>query len=635
MQVAMCGICGIYNYSGSVIDNPVGTVEKMRRALAHRGPDDQGLWASPRRDVVLGHRRLSIIDLTSRGHQPMTLDGSFVITYNGEIYNFKELRSDLEEEFFSLTDTEVLLRLYMKFGRECLDRLDGMFAFAIWDRSRKSLFLARDRTGEKPLYYTTRGGIFAFASELKALLELPWLDRSIDEEALYHFLTFNHLQAPRTMFKGIHKMEPGHCMTVCDKGAGPSEPYWNVSYRDLDSCTEEEAVKMVRSGLEKSVKRRTVSDVPIGAFLSGGVDSSSVVALMSQHTERPVRTYSIGFESAPHYNELEEARRVADLFKTDHREVIVTPEEIKAFLPRVVDIYCDPLADAASIPIYFISQLARSQGTPVILTGDGADEIFAGYRRWASYASWYPRYRLFRKLPSLAKRTVAAAWSLVDDYGPLYDLVRRATKDEEFFWGAGGFRESGKSSFLSPDFRRRMAGRSSYNEVLVHRLEFEELAEGKEDRSGIDWMCYRGLKDTVPNCYLYRADHVGMAHSVEVRAPFLDPELVLLALSLPGGMKVKNREPKHILKKALEPLLPHDVLYRKKKGFCVPLQEWAGEIMLEYLRGEIHSFCSETGLFDAAGLMDQVDRAEGGEKGGVFSLWNIYFLIHWFRRWSP
>lgn len=631
----MCGINGLLNVAGVQFSEAAGAVEQMNQAICHRGPDDTGVWCDPERRLYLGHQRLSILDLSPAGHQPMLSEQGPAIVFNGEIYNFRELKAELNgQPFFSETDTEVLLYLYEQHGTRFLDRLNGMFALALWDPEKEELLLARDRIGIKPLYYTHQQGVFAFSSEIKALLRLPWVRAELDEEALYHFLTFSKVMPPRTMFKDIYKVRPGHSMVVSRGGITSYEPFWEVTYTNYDAWSREELEARLLCALRQSVRYRMISDVPVGAFLSGGVDSSAIVALMSEQTDQRIKTYSIGFRNAPGYDELEHARAVARRFDTDHHEKIVTPEDIRTFLPRVVDIYDEPLADATSIPIYFISQLARENGTIVVLTGDGADEAFSGYRNWMRYVRWYPYYRLLARTPVLLRQLAAKGYGVVDKSSPYYEILSRAAQGQEFFWGgAKGFKESVKSSFLSDAYSRRMEEVSSYEEMLYFRRLFEAVPKQGRQMHDVDWMCFLGLKSIVPDYYLYRADRLGMAHSIELRVPFLDHNLVDYALSLPGRLKVAGGEPKSILKKSLEQVLSNDVLYRRKQGFCVPLHEWAGEIMIDYLEANIPAFCRETGLFKEENMMQPVKAFKSGNTNYTTPLWSTYFLIAWFRKW--
>lgn len=630
----MCGINGVFNHSVLPLTGEEALLKKMNEAIKHRGPDDTGVWAEKHRRVFLGHQRLSILDLSIHGHQPMIHPRGLVIVYNGEIYNFKALRAEFKErQFCSQTDTEVLLHLYERDGPRCLERLNGMFALAIWNQAREELFLARDRIGIKPLYYTTRNGIFAFSSEIKALLALPWVRPELDEEALYHFLTFNHVLPPRTMFESIHKFHPGHKMVVGKAGILSYEPYWEISYSDYDLSSGEELRELLFQELERSVRYRMVSDVPVGVFLSGGVDSSSITALMRNHTSAPIKSYSIGFQNAPAYDELAHARRISQAFGTEHFEKIVTPQEIVEFLPKVVDIYDEPLADATSIPVYFIAQLARQHGTIVVLTGDGSDELFCGYRNWMRYVRLYPMYRLFSQMPRAAKSTLARLYGFVDSSSPRYEILMRAVKGSEFFWGAGGFKESTKRSVLTAEFKRRLSTADSNDQVVFYRELFQAIPQNGRTVSETDWFCFLGLKAIVPNFYLYRTDHLGMAHSIELRVPYLDYKFVNLALSIPAKWKTHGGEPKYILKKSLERILPPTVLYRKKTGFCVPLREWAGDIIVDYVDANLNAFCRDTGIFDENGLRQQLRLTQAGSEHHIFALWNIYFLISWFKKW--
>jgi len=623
----MCGINGFYNYSGRSLNNEDALIEGMNRCIIHRGPDDNGTWKDNSGKLHLGHNRLSIIDLSHLGHQPMTSGRGNVIVFNGEIYNYNEIRSLAgSHQYKSSSDTEVMLALYEKHGERCLEFFNGMFAFALWDQEKEELFLARDRAGKKPLYYTTEGGVFAFSSEIKSLLTLPWIKAQLDEKAFYHFLTFNQLAPPQTMFKGIHKLAPGYKMVVGSTGIKKTEQYWEVEYSDLSNESPESLEEKTFNALEKSVKYRMVSDVPVGAFLSGGVDSSAVVALMARHTSVPVKTYSIGFENQPGYDELEYARKVSKMFGTTHFEKTVSAIEICDFVPKVVDIFDEPLADATCIPIYFLSQKAKEKGTIVVLTGDGSDEIFAGYRSYERYLRAYPFFRAYSRFPSPLKKLLSSGYRNFDESSPTSEMLHRASLDQEFFWGAArSFKESVKRQFLSTEFRNRSQQWNSYEVIENYRRMYEKIhSPAKAD---IDWMCYLGFKMNDTNRYLYRSDKLGMAHSIETRAPFMDYELVNLALSIPGKYKMKNGEPKYILKKSLERILPAEILYRKKMGFSVPLREWAGGMMTDYVESNLHSFCANTGLFDESGLKNLVQSIRSGNRNTTNDLWTIYFLM--------
>ncbi|HKR04619.1 MAG TPA: asparagine synthase (glutamine-hydrolyzing), partial [Bacteroidia bacterium] len=622
----MCGINGFFNYSGSVLHDEYSLIEKMNAALSHRGPDDSGRWADKQNKIYFGHLRLSIIDLSPTGHQPMISESGNAIVFNGEIYNYQEIKNTIRDfQFKSKSDTEVLLYLYEKYGQDCLKFLNGMFAFAIWDNQKQELFMARDRMGKKPLYYVIQNGIFAFASEIKALLTLPWVKASLDEKALYHFLTFNHLPPPLTMFKNIFKLEPASKITISANGFARHETYWEAERMDFSSKDENELKEIVLTGLKKSVDYRMVSDVPVGAFLSGGVDSSAIVALISGKTSYPVKTYSIGFENAPGYDELKHAQKVSKIFKTDHYEKIVTPADIKNLLPEIINIFDEPLADSTCIPIYFISQLARKNGTIVVLTGDGPDELFLGYTNWMKYLKMYPWFHIYSNLPSFVKKSAVAIFG--NNYSPASEILERGAKNQELFWGgAKSFKESSKRNFLSENFKRKINNIDSYEVILNYKSLFNKMKPGSADMDDGTWMSYLGFKFLITNRYLFRADRLGMANSIEARMPFLDYNFVNTAMSIPTYYKIKNKIPKYILKKSLEGILAKDILYRKKQGFNVPLKEWAGEIMIDYVETRMKSFCKNLDIFKEDGLKFQINEIKKGNKNFTNNLWTIYFL---------
>lgn len=630
----MCAIAGFFNFSGVRLTDPESLLVRMATMMAHRGPDDAGVWLDGSRRVGLSHRRLSILDLSAQGHQPMHGQAGCTITYNGEIYNFGALRSELNlTDLRSQTDTEVLLRAYEIHGEECIKRLNGMFAFAIWDSNRERLVLARDRAGIKPLYYSLAGGILSFASEIKALLLLPWIKPTIDERALYDFLSFNSLQAPNTMFAQILKLPPGTSLIADRSGVHKPAPFWKPRSQQLRGASEFELAELVRKTLSDSVSAQMVSDVPVGAFLSGGVDSSAVVAFMRRAKSSKIKTYSIGFEGAPSYDELEHARKIASAFDTDHIEKMVKPADLIEFLPRIVEIFDEPLADATAIPIYFISALARENGSTVVLTGDGSDELFCGYRKWRRYAQAFPFYNTFRGLPAPLRNAFLKCYRSFEDRSALHEMLSHAADGHKYLWASGGFRESSKRQFLDHEFLARINGHDTYASMRVVMDTFDSTCDSNGTERQIDWLSYYGFLRAVPDVYLYRADRLGMANSIEARVPFLDNEVIDLALSIPGRWKVRDGEPKYILKRGLEPVLSQDVLYRKKMGFCVPLREWMGPYIAGYVEENLAGFCRETGYFDEEAVRQEVGRARNGKGDFAFGLWNVYFLMAWMKRW--
>ena len=608
----------------------------MNTAIAHRGPDDQGYWAAPGLELALGHRRLSILDLSSAGHQPMSTADGHVISYNGEVYNYQELKKQYfpGHPFRSGSDTEVLLELLKKQGASALSDIQGMFAFAYWNPDKSELLLARDRMGKKPLYYSSTKGYLSFSSEIKALLTLPWISATPDEEALYHFLTFNQLPAPFTLFKGIKKLAPGHYLKI-SRASIDEVKYWEINPEDLTNLNGDEVADRLYETLKEAVNKRMVSDVPVGAFLSGGVDSSAVVALMSNMGGRKVSTYSVGFNGMTSYDEREAAETVARRYSTDHHEVTVSSAEIAATLPEIIDIFDEPMADATCIPIHFISRLARSKGTPVVLTGDGADELFAGYRSWQRYIRMYPHYHRYLQLPRVVRKMAyAGVTALQKEPNILQEMLLRASEGQEFFWGgARAFKESVKRRLLTPAFDSATVNFHSYSVIKSYRNEFDLLKKKYHWLDDTAWMCYLGLKFQIPDKYLYRMDRLGMASSIELRNPFLDTDMVNTAFSISSKLKYAGNEPKYILKKSLERILPVEILYRKKMGFCVPLQEWAGDIMLDYTLTHARDFSRNTGLFSEEGIMREIKAIREGKTTHTNQLWTIYFLMAWFKRW--
>lgn len=630
----MCGINGIYNFSGQQLADAKSLVAVMNACIAHRGPDDEGSWMNQSGNLFLGHRRLSIIDLSPAGHQPMLDENGNAIVFNGEIYNYKELRQQFSNESFkSDSDTEVLMKLLAKDDVATLSKLNGMFAFAYWNESKKKLLLVRDRLGKKPLYYSFQNGILAFSSEVRALLTLPWINAMPDDESLYHFLTFNQVAAPRTLFRNIYKLPAASYIIAASNGIEAEKSYWDVEYSDIKEKDEHSIVQRLRQELNDAVARRMVADVPVGAFLSGGVDSSAIVAYMYQQGHRKIKTYSVGFSDQPDYTELRYAEKIAKKYDTQHFEKIVQPDDIRELLPEMANIFDDPIADSTSIPIYFISKLAGENGTVVVQTGDGSDELFSGYRNWMRYSKLYPYFHFYKKLPSSIKKTVATLASAKDDTSPVSEILQRAVRNEEFFWGgAKGFKESTKNSFLDAKWADKMSDVHSYSVISKLKTAFD-LHKKQHDLDDIDWMCYLGVKQQIPERYLYRMDRLGMANSIEIRSPFLDYRLVNYALSIPSSWKVKNDIPKYILKKSLEGILDHETLYRKKMGFNVPLREWGSQVMLEYVKENLDRFCKSTGVFSKDGLTQLVKNMESGNENTTNQLYTVYFLMAWYKRW--
>jgi asparagine synthase (glutamine-hydrolysing) len=631
----MCGINGIFQLSSSGT-HLKDAVSAMNAQLEHRGPDDNGVWIDDTQSLSLGQTRLSILDLSSAGHQPMhDSEAKNTIVFNGEIFNFQLLNNKFlnDETFNSHSDTETLLKLYRKFGLDMLQHLNGMFAFALWDASKEELILARDRSGKKPLYFTEMNGNFSFSSELKAIFELPWIKKEIDNRVLYDFLTYNTVATPNTMFKGISKFNPGHYMIVTKSGIKTYESFNDLKHTDIEFSSEKELEDLVYHKLEESVRLRMISDVPVGAFLSGGVDSSAIVALMRDHTPNEIKTFTIGFENQPNYNELQYAEKIAKRYDTNHFVKTVTPNDLLDFIPKITDIYDEPQADTTAIPIYFISQLAKEKNIKVVLNGDGPDELFSGYSNYERYVKTYQYYKLANKAPKFIKGIMNSVVGSIKPGSSLSEMTNRLYNQQDFYWpGAGGMKEGVKNNIISGDFRNRINGHSSYDYVKQLKQDYHQFLDGHQF-DYVNWLCYSGYRQAVTEKFLFRADRLGMAHSIEARSPFLNHEMVQLALSIPGEYKIKNGVNKYILKKSLERILPNEILYRKKMGFNLPIREWAKDTIYNGVKDNIVQFNSDTNLFNLDEVNSQLKLLKEGNEQYTNNIWTIYFLINWYKKW--
>lgn len=590
----------------------------MIEAMAHRGPDADGVWRDGQ--CSLGHRRLSIIDLSEAGRQPMANDdGSIQITFNGEIYNFQQLRHDLEglgHRFRTRTDTEAIIRAYEQWGDGCLSRLRGMFAFGIWDARKRRLLLARDRVGKKPLFYARFDGRFYFASELQGLLACREIPREVEPRAIDQYLGYGYIPAPLTGFKGIYKLPPAHYLVLEDGGEPRVERYWSLSYLPKLEMSEAEAIEALREKLTEAVRLRMVSDVPLGAFLSGGIDSSIVVGLMAGLSDRPVKTFSIGFKEAA-YNELDHARRIAEKWGTEHHEFIVEPNALE-ILPMLVRHYGEPYADSSAIPTFYVSQMTRRHVT-VALNGDGGDESFAGYER---YLGNYIAERINR-VPGAAMVSGMLGRLIPDSIDPKSRLrqarrflqVAAAPMAERYPRWLTFFTEEQKRDLYLPDFAASVDG-------WLSGL-FEELP----DLDPVDAAMAVDVVSYLPYDLLVKVDITSMANSLEARSPFLDHEVMELAARLPIGIKMRGREAKYLLKRAFADLLPVENVRRRKMGFGVPVGEW--------FRGPLREMLMDTLLSSGAGyfrreaveklIRDHVER----RADHAFVLWNLLMLECW------
>lgn len=631
----MCGIVGIVGPRLDA-DREIDNAIRMRDTMTHRGPDGSGLWCSPSQRAILGHRRLAIVDVSAAGSQPMANeDGTVWITYNGEIYNHASLRPSLRaagHTYRSHTDTETILHLYEEHGADCVDHLMGMFAFAIWDERRERLLLVRDRVGIKPLYYTRAGGLFLFASEIKALLAHPLVIADADPQAMSHYLTFLTTPAPMTMFAGIHKLPPGHRAVLDAAGNLTVEPWWDALPKNRNRAEAHENAELLRDLLRDSVRMRMMSDVPFGVFLSGGVDSSTNVAIMSQLMSRPVDTYTVGFARDPDFNELTQAREIAAHFGTNHHEVVIDDTDLVSFLPQLIHHEDEPNGDPVCVPVHHVSRLAKASGTTVVQVGEGADELFCGYAGYMRFLQTYRReWRVLTSLPGPVRSGAGRlGTALLRRTGrpQLTDFVARAVAGEELFWGGAiAFWESDKRQ-LAPGLMRRCASSGS---VIA---DYYATVDAADPQDVLTRMTYLDLKLRLPELLLMRVDKMSMISAVEARVPFLDHRIVEFAMGLSMDQKIHGGIAKHILKQAVDGLIPRQVIDRRKVGFGVPVSAW----MREDLGRLFERVAARTALRQRDWLdFDHVDGLLQGHRAGShdrgMQLWVLMNLMLWYDYW--
>jgi asparagine synthase (glutamine-hydrolysing) len=648
----MCGIAGVFHRGGDKVDPQL--LVRMTRTLAHRGPDEEGYflngmtpgaWAQSdgTRDatlrghidggagtVGLGHRRLAIIDLSS-GQQPLSNeDGTVWVTYNGEIYNFQSLVAELEargHRFRTRSDTEVIVHAWEEWGEQAVTRFRGMFVFAVWDERRQTLWIARDRVGKKPLYYLLDDDRLVFASEIKAILEMPGVSRDLDVTALSDYLSLLYVPSPKTIFKSIRKLPAAHQMVVTRDRVTIS-PYWDLAFQPRSSASESRIVEDLLGLLDEATRMRMMSEVPLGAFLSGGVDSSAVVAMMAGASERPVLTNSISFSVAK-YNEVEYARRIAELYKTDHHEFHVTPEAIRV-IEKLAWHYDEPFADSSAVPTYYVSETARKRVT-VALSGDGGDENFAGYRRY-----WFDQRENFVRnlVPGALGRPLFSALGRLypkADYLPqvfrgkafLSNIARDPV--DAYFFSVSAFRPNDKHAVLGADVRRRLT------DYRTSDLFHDVYRQAKAD-DHLSKVQYLDIKTYLCEDILTKVDRASMAVSLEVRCPILDHVFMEYAAGIPPKLKLQGSDGKHIFKKALRGRVPDDVLYRPKMGFGVPVAEWLRKDLRSYARGLVLDGGATRRYLDTANVERLWREHEIGLRNRATELWAIMMLNLWHRR---
>jgi asparagine synthase (glutamine-hydrolysing) len=630
----VCGIVGSFVSTGSTFRVTEDYLTRMRDTMIHRGPNGGANYIAPDGRLGLGHRRLSIIDLSNVANQPMANeDGTLWVAFNGEIYNHAEIRAELQaigghQWKTDHSDTEVILHAFEQWGIDCLHRFRGMFAISLWDAKKRQLWLIRDRIGIKPLYYSQHHGRLTFASEIKALLQDPDQRRMVNEEALYHYLSFITTPAPMTLFDGIQKLPPGTWMRIDEAGRIEQRRYWDVwdHATDLGHLSEDELAERVRAELRTAVQLRQVSDVPVGVFLSGGIDSSTNAALFSENATSRVKTFTIGYESEynSYKNELHYARQMADLVGAEHHEKLLNVDHLIDFLPRMIQLQDEPIGDPVCVPVYYVSKLARDNGVIVCQVGEGADELFWGY------PTWKLKLRLQQAddlpVPNFLKRHALAGMRAIGQSNSLsYEALRRSTLKQPVFWGGcDAFTERQKHQLLSPRLKQRFAGFTSWEAIRpIH----DRFLKNAWETSNLNWMSYLDLNLRLPELLLMRVDKMTMGVSLEGRVPFLDHKFVELAMSIPENMKTRDGNLKRVLKNAVRGLIPDQIIDRKKQGFGVPVHEWLFDKLGDRARAEIGQFCSETNLLDPAGVR------ELHEKKRHTSLWYLLNLSMWWKEY--
>ena len=620
----MCGISGILQTDGAMVDERL--LKRMTDILSHRGPDGEGFHCEG--PVGLGHRRLAIIDLVT-GDQPMPSDdGALSLVFNGEIYNFRELRKELEslgQRFRTSSDTEVILRAYEAWGLDCLSRLRGMFAFALWDRRQGRLFLARDRAGIKPLVYAWDGRRLLFASEIKSLLQDPTVKRELDWDAFRDYLVFHYSPSPRSIFRGIRKLPPASYLVIDLARREPEvHRYWDLHFAPDEQRSESDWVEGLRWHLRDAVRSHMVSDVPIGAFLSGGVDSSAVVALMAQESAAPIRTFSIGFDEAD-FDELAYARQVARRYQTDHCEFVVKPDAFEA-LPRLAWQLDEPFADSSALPTYYVSKITREHVT-VALSGDGGDENFAGYRR---YALAQQRHERLDRLPGTLGRLLAAVGAAVlpsGTPGQGYLELLGADAIDRYFRMVTYQRTATLGRLLTGDVRARV-------DIDVNPAGFRRLALEGGAPDYLSTLQYLDVRTYLPEDILTKVDRTSMLVSLESRVPLLDHILMEYVATIPSGLKLRDGQGKAIFKAAMAPDVPSDVISRRKMGFGVPLGAWFRHELRDYARDTLlSSRARDRGLFAPDGVEAILAEHARGRRDRSAQIWALLLFEEWARRW--
>ena len=661
----MCGIAGLFVSNGTRTPSNLRlSLEQMNATITHRGPDGDGFWVSDTGRIGLAHRRLAIIDLSDEAAQPLSnLDGSLQLTFNGEIYNHADLRLELEAAGHTFktnhSDSEVLIHGYKAWGLDGLvKRLDGMYAFAIWDVNSNKLVLARDRIGIKPLYFSKVGGMFRFASEIKAILSDSDVPRETDNVALNHYLSFMIAPAPMTLFKGIYKLPAAHIMEVDLDGTIKTRRYWDA-LPSQDTATqnlsEQEYVDGIRSRLDSAVEKRLMSDVPFGVFLSGGIDSSANVALMSQKMDRPVDTFTIGFKDHTHLNELEYAQKISKKYNTNHHEILVDENDMLDYLDDLVHHQDEPIADWVCVPLYFVSKLAKDKGITVVQVGEGADEQFCGYDSWMTYLKTYGSFwnPYTKYVPGFLRRLIGG---IARTFAPtkrgigaqMAEALSRAGTGHDLFWsGANAFWNVHKSRALGSSWKNSssfaddlgttgldLTGLSSVNSGDIVNGYLNDLKKSPGNDDPLTRMAYNEFRLRLPELLLMRVDKVGMSTSIEARVPFLDHNLVEYTQNIPQSLKVKGGIKKNLLKQAVADLLPDEIIHRKKMGFAAPVEQWLkGDFGIRAEDTIINCELVKNKILQKDYITARFKEHRAGQADHALHIWTLFNLCAWHDHW--
>jgi asparagine synthase (glutamine-hydrolysing) len=629
----MCGIVGSLTFKNSNFRITDSYINQMRDTMIHRGPDGAGTWVSEDKKLGLGHRRLAIIDLSNNASQPMSSsDKTIWISFNGEIYNHAEIRKELTNLGYHTwrtdhSDTEVIIYAFQEWGIDCIKKFRGMFAFSIWDNRNKTLWLVRDRVGVKPLYYSIHHGRIVFASEIKALLKDPDQKRSVNEKGLYNYLTFYTVPAPETLFKGIFKLEAGTWLKVNSDGDIIKKRYWDAieNAQSVDDYDERDICEKILTTLGESVKYRKVSDVPVGVFLSGGIDSSTNAALFSESGKSSVKTFSVGYHQ--HYDsqfdETGYAKSFAKQINATHYEKKLTIDQFLEFLPEMVRLQDEPIADPVCFPLYYLSKLAKDNGVTVCQVGEGADELFWGYPMWKMKL----KLQQFNNMPfpnSFKKMALKGLSFFGKEEKHYYEWLRRGTNRLPIFWGGSeGLNENRKESVLSSEINNQFSNYTSWESIAPIYKRY--IKNGGSPNNGLSWMSYLDLNLRLPELLLMRVDKMSMGVSLESRVPFLDHKFVELAMGIPDSLKTKNGQLKYLLKQSVKNIIPDNIIHRKKQGFGVPLHEWFLDEYGEFAKSKLTNFNAKTNFFNQTKVNLMIEQNRG---------WDLWFLLNFSMWWE-